>query len=613
MRRIRQRLFALACAAALVPAVALAQGQGTVEGTVVDTLSGEPIPSVQVTVSGTSRGALTSANGHFRVDGVPAGQHTVVARRIGYANGEAAVDVTAGTVSTVEIRLSSSASELDAVVVTALGIETAKRAVTNSVQEVSGADLSRAGATNLVDALSGKVSGVSITNSGTEGGSSRIVIRGASSITGNNQPLFIVDGVPVSNASSSGNGYGAIDYGNGIQDINPVDIKSVSVLKGPNAAALYGSRAANGVIIITTKDGSGASGTGITASVTNSFETPLKLPTYQNLYGQGYNGAFEYVDGDGAGIQDNRDESWGPRLDAGLMIPQWYSNGEPAPWVSHPDNVRNFFETGRTTRTNVSFAKSAENANMRLSVSNLNQKGMYPGFKIDRTSASLNGGLDLTDRLHANAAVQYIQGEGEGRPAQGYDGDNFMLQFVWFGRQVDMKKLRDYKNDDGSMRGWNHSYHDNPYWIALENGDKDRTDRVIGNASLTYDFTDWLTGTFRSGTDWSHNDRKRTIAPGPLTSDYNANGGFSTADIVRQETNTDFMLTARSDLTSDVSLEANVGGNRRESEYQSGSEVVFDLVVPYVFDLDNAAVTPIPGDYTERSRVHSLFGMARFG
>ena len=613
MRRFCQGLFASVCAAALIPALALAQGQGTVQGTVLDSASGHPIPSVQVTVAGTSVGMITNAQGRFRLDGVPAGQHMVRARRIGYTTSEAAVAVTAGAVATIDIRLASSASQLDAVVITALGMETAKRAVTNSVQEVSGADLSRGGETNPVAALSGNVSGVTITNSGTAGGSARIVIRGASSITGDNQPLFIIDGVPVSNASPDGDGYGAIDYGNAIQDINPADIKSVSVLKGPNAAALYGSRAANGVILITTKDGSGASGTGVTASISNTFETPLKLPVYQNLYGQGYSGNFEFVDGDGGGVQDDRDESWGPRLDAGEMIPQWFSNGQPAPWVSHPNNVRDFFETGRTTRTNVSFAKGTDNANVRLSISDLDQKGMYPGFKIDRTTASLNGGLDLTDRLHANAAVQYLQGEGQGRPAQGYDGDNFMLQFVWFGRQVDMKKLQDYKNADGTMRNWNYSYHNNPYWIALENGDNDRTDRVIGNASVTFDFTNWLTGTLRSGTDWSRSDRKRTIAPNPLTSDYHANGGFSTAGIMRRETNTDFMLTAKPSMPSDFSLEASFGGNQRESEYQGSSEVVYDLVVPYVFDLDNAGVAPIPGDYTSRRRLNSVYGLARLG
>ncbi len=300
-------------------------------------------------------------------------------------------------------------------------------------------------------------------------------------------------------------------------------------------------------------------------------------------------------------------------MDAGLSIPQWFSNGEPAPWVSHPDNVRDFFETGRTTRTNASFSKATESANARLSISNLNQKGMYPGFEIDRTSASLNGGMDLTDRLHASAHAQYIQGDGEGRPAQGYDGDNFMLQFVWFGRQVDMHKLRDYKYPDGTMRNWNYSYHNNPYWIALENGDADRTDRIIGNASVTFDFTDWLTGTLRSGTDWTKTGRKRTIAPNPLTSDYRANGGFSTVDILRRETNTDFMLTANRSLSSDFDLEASFGGNRREALTQSASQTVRDLVVPYVFDLDNAATTPLPGDYTGRSRVNSLYGVARLG
>ncbi len=177
-------------------------------------------------------------------------------------------------------------------------------------------------------------------------------------------------------------GYAAIDYGNAIQDLNPNDIASISVLKGPNAAALYGSRAANGAIIITTKSGAAGIGAGpsVTASVTTTFETPLKLPEYQNEYGQGRNGLYSYVDGKGGGTYDDMDESWGPRLDIGLMIPQFFSEGETAPWVSHPSNVRDFFETGRTTVTNAAMSLGSETAEARLSIGRFDQNGIQPGF-----------------------------------------------------------------------------------------------------------------------------------------------------------------------------------------------------------------------------------------
>jgi TonB-linked SusC/RagA family outer membrane protein len=611
MRRSPQWLFAIAML--LLPSLGMAQGQGAVQGVVVDSASGQPIASAQVTVVGTSLGTFTSAQGRFRIDGVPMGTHTVRARRIGYGTGEASVTIAADGAQSVEIRLPATAAQLEGMVVTALGVEQAKRAVATSVQDVSGTELAQGGELNLVNALSGKVSGVMITNSGTQGGSSRIVIRGATSITNNNQPLFVVDGVPVSNAASSGDGYGAIDYGNAIQDINPEDIESVSVLKGPNAAALYGSRAANGVVLITTKNGRRSTGAGISASVSTTFESPLKLPTYQNRYGQGFNGDFDFKDGKGGGKSDGTDESWGPPLDQGLSRRQWFSNGDSVPLVSHPNNVKSFFRTGITTRTNASFAKSFESANLRLSVSNQHQKGMYPGFLIDRTSAALNGGVNLTDRLRADGAVTYIQADGQGRPAQGYDGDNFMLQFVWFGRQVDMRQLRDYKDEYGNMRNWNYNYHNNPYWIALENGDNDRNDRILGNASVTFDFTDWLTGTFRSGTDWYRTNRKRMIAPGPLTSDYYENGGFWKSDIVRRETNADFLLTATRQLSSSLQLVATAGGNRRETDNRSNGWTVYDLVVPRLYSLANAAVTPNVSDYTGRVRVNSLYGSARFG
>ncbi|HEX6964714.1 MAG TPA: SusC/RagA family TonB-linked outer membrane protein [Gemmatimonadaceae bacterium] len=613
MRRIRPRLLALACAMAFVPLVAAAQEQGAIEGAVTDTTSGQPVPMTQIVVSGTSLGTLTNSQGHFRIEGVPAGAQTLEVRRIGYTTTTVGVTVTANATTTVQIALHTSPVQLEGLVVTALGIERAQRAVTNSVQQVSGPDLAKSGDMNVVSALSGKVSGVNITNSGTEGGSSRIVIRGETSVTGSNQPLFVVDGIPVNNVSSNGDvrGYGAIDYGNTIQDIDPSNIESISVLKGPNAAALYGSRAANGVVVITTKNGRDATGTGISASVNTTFESPLKLPTYQNKYGQGHNGQFEFVDGMGSGVNDNVDESWGPPLDQGLMIPQWWSNGQPEPWVSHPNNVREFFQTGVTTRTNAAFAKSSQNSNLRLSVSNLDQKGMYPGFKINRTTAALNGGVNLTDKLRADASVQYIDGTARDRPAQGYDGDNFMLQFIWFGRQIDMNKLRDYKNPDGTMRGWNYSYHDNPYWIALENSNTDQNNRIMGNASLTYDFTSWLTGTVRSGTDWSRVNRERDYAPEPLTLDFDPNGGFERADIVRRETNTDFLLTATHPLTSSLTLQATAGGNRRESKDQSASWYVQSLIVPRVYDLNNAAITPDLSDYTSRKRVNSLYGSAQ--
>ena len=240
-----------------------AQDTGTIQGTVTDAQGGSPVVGARVNVDGTAIGAATGSDGRFVLRNVPAGTRTVRAAMLGYASAQRTVAVTAGGTATVAFSLSEQGVLMDELVVTALGITREKREISTSVQEVSGADLARSNETNLVAALSGKVSGVTITNSNSPGGSSRIVIRGANSLTGNNQPLFVVDGVPVSNAApgyasgtcSGCTGFNAIDYGNIIQDLNPNDIESITVLKGPNAAALYGSRASNGAVIITTKSG----------------------------------------------------------------------------------------------------------------------------------------------------------------------------------------------------------------------------------------------------------------------------------------------------------------------------------------------------------------------
>lgn len=602
--------------AILAPVSLAAQSTGTVQGSVVDAATQQPLTGVQVHVVGSALRTLTSAEGRFMLVGVPAGERTIRAELIGYAAQQRRMTVPSGAVATVEFSLSMEAVALEGLVVTALGLERSERSLTTSSQRVVGAELIEARETNLVTALSGKVAGVQITNSNTAGGSARIVIRGANSLTGGNQPLFVVDGIPVSNAATTGGGsmgYNAIDYGNAIQDIDPSDIEAIDVLKGPNAAALYGSRGANGVILITTTSGRRAGGSRITASSNITFETPLKLPTYQNKYGQGTNGQYSYVDGRGGGTYDNVDESWGPRLDAGLMIPQFFSNGEPAPWVSHPNNVRDVFETGRTAHSNVSFATNSENSNVRFSVSRMDQDGMYPGFRLERTNLSLKGGSTLTERLRTDASVQYIKQEGQNRPAQGYGADNFMFQFLWFGRQVDTGLLREQRrNPDGTQFNWNSVWNNNPYWTALENGNRDGRDRIIGSASVSYEVMPWLSATLRTGTDWSQQNRRQEFAAGTFgQSDVDDHGAFGTDDVFRQETNTDLLLSATLPAVGPFDVNVDFGGNRRDNEYRSSGVYVRDLVVPGIYNLDNAAVTPSVSDYRERQRVNSLYGQAR--
>jgi TonB-linked SusC/RagA family outer membrane protein len=615
-RRIVMRLLLLAMVLVL-PGAAGAQQARTVAGRVLMKETGEPMAGVQIIVRGTSVGTLTDARGEFTLR-VPPAATSIVLTHIGYRTQELRLR---GTPGPLVIEMEQTAIGLEGIVVTALGVQREKRSLGYSVQDVSGEQLTEVPKTNIVDALHGRVAGVQITNATAPGGSSRIVIRGASSLTGNNQPLFIVDGVPIDNRAVSNNNSsnatgGGYDYGNRAGDIDPNNIESISVLKGANAAALYGSRAANGAVVITTKKGHTGGGLGITATTGVTFENALRLPSYQNVYGQGSGGEFQWVDGNYGGINDGTDESWGPRMEC-QAVDQFV--GESAPFCPQPDNVRNFFNTGASVYTNVALARSDERSNVRLSLTRTQSDGMYPSNKLERWSAALTGGLDITERMRAEASVNYMKNEGTNRPGTGYTGFNPFQQFVWFGRQVDVTQLRNYRCGQNDTRracttgqqiyNWNYSYHDNPYFIAHENGNSDATDRVIGHASASYDFTDWLSVQVKSGTDWYREGRKRTYG---YYSVENPKGQFGEDLLFNRETNTEFLATVTRNLMPDLTLTLNAGGNRRDQTFQLNNVNVSELVVPGVFTLQNAATTPISRDLLEKRRVNSLYGAANF-
>jgi TonB-linked SusC/RagA family outer membrane protein len=631
MRNLR-RLFAAAIAAAIVPVSLLAQEAATITGRVTNA-AGEPENAVAVRINSLNVGAATGVDGTYRLV-VPgarfqAGQSVqLTASRVGLGSQTRTVTLTHGASLSQNFQLERDALMLETMVVTALGITQRERAIGSAVQSVTGDDLATARESNVVSALSGKISGVAVTNTGTQGGSARIVIRGANSISGENQPLFVVDGVPVINRSpritggtGAGGSQGSIDYGNTISDLNPNDIESVTVLKGANAAALYGSRAANGAIIVTTKSGrSGARGGGIglTVSQNVTFDRVSRLPDYQNEFGQGSAGQFWYVNGRGGGINDGVDESWGPRLD-GRLICQFTGidkkTGEctPEPWIARPNNVRDFFETGRTLVTNVALASAGERSNVRLSLTNEDVEGMYPGLKLGRMSAALNGGAELTDRLSTTASVQYIRSEGQNRPGQAYQGTNPMQQFVWFGRQVDMAALRNYIDEDGEVFNWNHQYFSNPFFLAHENRNTDERNRVIGRATTSYSFTPWLTGTAGIGTDWYHDFRQRTYDHRNIGLSYAVQGGLWQQEFFEQETNADVLLSANHDLNSDVSVSVNAGANRRYGSYRHNFDGTNRLTVPGVYNIANSAGNPTTSTWFQERQVNSLLAHGQVG
>lgn len=601
----------------------------SISGRVTD-LNKAPIPGINVLLKGTTQGTITDIDGNYRIS-VPEDAQTLVFSFVGYETQE--VDINERSV--INVSMTEGARELGEVVVTALGVKRETKALGYAVQEVQGESITQARETNLVNSLAGRVAGVNVTGSSTTlGGSSRITIRGESSLDINkNQPLFIVDGVPINNnvVGSSGSGNLEADYGNGAAEVNPDDIESISILKGPNAAALYGSRAANGVIIITTKSGKGVRGIGLSVNSTTSFETPLRLPDWQDVYGQGNRGQFAFVNGSGAGIADGVDESWGPRMD-GQLIPQFdsprsvdgFRGGDidaapegstinPTPWQSHPDNVTDFFTTGMTLTNNVAVSGGNENGNFRLSYTNLDQTGMLPNTDLRRNTLLFSSDYKLTDKLKANAMVNYIRSRSDNRPSISYGTESLMYLWVWYGRQINTNNLRNYWQPglEGRQQfNYNYNYHDNPYFTMYENTNGQAKDRVVGNISMTYNFTDELSLMVRSGTDFYRElrDRKRAFSTQRFPF-----GMYREDNIFFEERNSDFLLSYNKNVDNIWEIGVSFGGNRMDQIYEYNELVAPQLSIPEIYNFGNSRVDLQAEEFVNRKRINSLYGLARIG
>ena len=610
---------------------ALAQ-TGTVSGTVTDSTTAEPLPGVNVIVEGLGIGAATDVQGRFEIADVPVGEQALVASFIGYQTRSVPVDVQEGS-NQVDVRLSSQAIGLDDVVVTALGIEREERSLGYAVEEVEGAALDRVPETNFVSSLAGRVAGAQISTASQMGGSTRIVLRGASSVLGDNEPLFVVDGVPLDNSNfntaAQADGSGGYDYGNAASMINPADIQSVSVLKGPSAAALYGSRASNGAILITTKSGQRDVGIGVTVQTGVSFSELYNLPDYQDAYGGGAWAPFS-VNEEGQFVADfGTDQSWGPALD-GREVRQWYSYddvngllGQATPWVARPDNVADYFRTGLNFTTNVAFSQGGENFNYRLSLNNTEETGVFPNSGLGRNTISFNGALDLTDRLSTDVSANYVDEDAQARPGTGYtNATGPWLQFNQFGqRQIDLGEdsyHRDYRRADGTQRGWNWIgdpaegnliYANNPYWIAYENFQNDDTERLYGNVSVAYDFLDNLTLTASGRTDFYTSRRQERVAVGSVElSEYE--------EAIRevQETNGSLELVYDGQLSERFSLSTLAGTNYRYNTYSlNAGQTLGGLSTPGLYTVENSISRPDIDDYFEEYGIFSLYGNVTAG
>ena len=624
MKRLPLAVVALAGSMLAVPV--LSQAQSAIISGHVTAETGEPVRAATVAVTALNVGAVTDEEGLYTFS-IPAarltaGPVTVTVRRIGYGSKSVSITPRAGATTTANFVLTALANRLEGVVTTALGVQREKSQLGTAQQEISSKDLNATKSQNFVDQLAGKVSGMTVTGSGTPGASTKITIRGSNSINGDNNPLFVVDGVPVSNDNRGGSfnvgslsnaSSAGIDLGSVINDINPEDIESVSVLKGPNAAALYGSRAANGVIVITTKHGSGTDAKLRTAlSSTYTWDTPSKYMDWQNLYGQGSGGNFAYVDGKGGGVNDGYDQSYGPRMN-GQLIPQFDSpvvNGvrQATPFIPHPDNADSFFETGHSFSNTFAISGGTENSNGRFSIGNTEVKGVIPNNTFRTLTSALAGNFKLGSKFSTSGSVQYIQGQAHNRPGQGYN-TGILEQFIWFGRQVNMDELKAQQYDaNGNLYNWNTNFHNNPYWLQDANPEYDIRNRLIGSVSGTYTISDWLSATLRGGQDYYNWNIDRDFAAGNIQySDPNYAGAFSRANQNNTESNVDLLLNANKSVTGRLAFNGLLGGTLRRNTFGSSNVSTPGISVPGIYNVSNAAITPTLQQFSSDRRVNSVY------
>ena len=609
-------------------------------GTVTDD-SGVPLLGVNIIIKGTSQGTQTDFDGNYTLE-ASEGQ-TLVFSYVGYTESEQIV----GPGNTLNVTLVEGEA-LNEVVVTALGISREKRSLGYSTQELQSEDIATNKSGNVTNALSGKVSGLQIRRNTNFGGSTNAVIRGNTSLTGNNQALFVIDGVPINNTNTNNANQtqasgGYYDYGNAASDINPDDIESINVLKGAAASALYGSRAGNGVIIITTKRGKKAKGLGVTinSNAQVGFVDKSTFAEYQSNYGAGYGGeAFTSEDINGDGIDDVvanylDDASYGPSFN-GQLIYQWDSF-DPAspnyrtrtPWVNSPNGAITFFETPITLTNSISISNGMEKGSYRMSYTKLDQSGLLPNSQIDRHNFIFSGNFEMSDRMTASGFANYIKTDALGRNSTGYN-DNVVGNFKqWWQTNVDVQQQWDIYNSTKRNIGWNPGssepgaspiYWDNPYWTRYENYQNDSRSRFLGNFELNYKLADWVNITGRVATDTYNEQQEERRAVGSVPTSFgitrgNVDSGYLRRDITVTETNYDLMFNFDADISESISLAGILGTNIRRDEFNSlTNSTAGGLVVPGLYSIQNSRNSiPNSQEVAQKRGVDGVYASASLG
>lgn len=573
------------------PASNISQQNGKVTGTVEDDFG--PVAGASVIVKGTTNGTITDMDGNFTLEGVKQGDIIQVSF-IGYTTQEVPYTGQAA----IQVQLAEDTQKLDEVVVTALGIKREKKALGYAMQELKGDALVEARENNLANALSGKVSGVQIIRSSNgPAGSSKIQLRGSNSVTGLNQPLIVVDGIPMDNFTGQDNTdywNPSADMGNGLSDINPEDIESMSVLKGASAAALYGSRAGNGVILITTKSGKKSEGLGLTVSASVSAETMFMNPEMQDSFGQGSNGVYD--------VRSN--SSWGPKI-TGQSYEKW--DGSTGSMAAY-DNVKNYFDTGINLTENISFAQQYEKTSIYTSINRMDDNSKIPGANLKRTNLTLRGlqrfGKD--NKWTLDAKIQYINANAENRPFSGNNPSNAFMTMYMLPRSLDIRDFSQAKDENGKMIWYGGSSQLNPYWASKYRYNQDVRDRFLMFGSLKYQFTDWLNAEIRAGSDLYFTEtNSRTYSGSPDTN----TGRYSIGEEKFYENNYSFLVSASKDnIFGKWGGAATFGGNLMMRKKTGVTASPDELQVPDLFSLTNAKNKVNTTQKYNEKKINSLYG-----
>ncbi|UIR54749.1 SusC/RagA family TonB-linked outer membrane protein [Sphingobacterium sp. SRCM116780] len=629
--------------------VSMAQTNATVSGVVRDS-NGGALASATVTIENSANNfrqvTTTQADGTFLFNRIPEGQgYTIKVNSLGFkAKTLSNYTINAKDKVAISVSLDSDSEQLQEVVVTALGIKRDKKALGYTVAELKGSELTQGKEANVANALSGKVAGVQVSRAASgAGGSAKVLIRGNNSLIGNSQPLYVVDGVPIDNQNiSAPNQSGGTDYGDGIGNINPDDIESMSVLKGPNAAALYGQRGSNGVILITTKSGK-AGKTSFNFNTDYSVGNGLILPDFQNEYGQGLNGTFTHFRKDDGTIvpmsealannysgtpkmSGGRDRttraSWGPRME-GQTYEDMYGNVlqlNPA-----ADTYQSFFQTEKQSVNNLSVDGGNEKLNYRFSYANTHVDGYIPTNTLNRNNFGLRTQGKITDKLHIDVKANYIMQEANNRPSLSDAPDNPAYLFISQPRSLSNAIASQYKwsaNDVSKQLGFSGVYEGlektyatnsstaNPFWTIYENHNEDRRDRLIGLLRLSYDFAPWLKVSATGGTDF-YTDQRFRYRPINTYQSLNKKGDIREEVIRSREDNYDILASSNFAVSEDIKMSLNFGGSHQNRYLRLTGNTGNQFIVPDLFVINNTTTNSYLFDLVE-SQINSAYLSGQF-